>query len=100
MSLIIPAQPPKLYLDENVPNRVATELRKSGYAVSCPQEVNMLAKSDLEQFEFAVTEQSAIVTVNFKDFIELNNQYLLFQARLSSLSKIVGATSVLRLSQD
>lgn len=67
---------PKLYLDEHLSPRLSIQLRNHGFDVLSCRDAAMLGKSDDEQLEFAVHEQRALVTVNFRDFMVLYNNYL------------------------
>lgn len=68
--------PPKLHLNEHLSPRLAGQLRQYGFDVTSTVEMNMMAVADDEQFAFAVSEQRAIVTINFSDFVALHHQYL------------------------
>ena len=69
-------EPPKLYLNEHLSPRLADQLRKHGFDVRSSQEAGLLSANDDEQLAFAVAEQRAIVTFNFKDFIVRHEKYL------------------------
>jgi uncharacterized protein with PIN domain len=66
---------PKLYLNENLSWRIARALRGYGYDVISSHEVEMNAEPDDTQLAFAVEQQRAVVTNNFRDFVELHHQY-------------------------
>lgn len=66
---------PKLHLDEHLSPRLSTQLRRYGFDVVCSHEVGLLSKSDEEQIAFAVSENRAIVTANFRDFVFLHEHY-------------------------
>jgi len=66
----------KLYLNENLSWRISRALRGYGYDVICSHEVEMNAKSDDHQFDFAISEKRAVVTNNFRDFANLHKQYI------------------------
>ncbi|QYO64765.1 DUF5615 family PIN-like protein [Leptolyngbya sp. 7M] len=68
--------PPLLYLDENLSPRLAEQLRKYGFDAIAVRESNLLARSDAEQFAFAVAQRRTLVTINFKDFVSLHEAYL------------------------
>lgn len=65
----------KLYLDENVHPELAVILRKYGYDAIATQETDNCGKSDIEQMDFAASQQRVIVTFNIKDFVPLNNTF-------------------------
>lgn len=69
-------EPPKLYLNEHLSPRLADQLRKHGFDVRSSQEAGLLSADDDDQLAFAVSEQRAIVTFNFKDFIVRHEKYL------------------------
>ena len=66
----------KLYLDENISQLVAKKLREKGYDVISVHENHTQSKSDIEQFELAISENRAIVTYNIGDFIDLAKEYI------------------------
>ena len=66
---------PKLYLDEHLSPRLAIQLRKYGFDAVCAKERNMLSKEDDHQLKFAVSEKRALVTCNFCDFVNLDQDY-------------------------
>lgn len=73
----MPPNPAKLYLDENMSSRLATQLKKKyGFDVISCHETNMGAKTDREQLAFAISQQRAIVTINVGDFVLLDEQYV------------------------
>ncbi len=62
----------KLLLDEQVTYKAAESLRDRGHDVTAVAETPSLrGMSDREIFDFAQTEQRAIVTYNVADFIEM-----------------------------
>ena len=67
---------PKLYLNENLSWRIARALCGYGYDVVSSHEVNMNGEPDDEQFAFAVDQHRAVVTNNFRDFVNLHTQYI------------------------
>jgi predicted nuclease of predicted toxin-antitoxin system len=71
-----PSNPPKLYLNEHLSPRLATQLRSYGFDVTSSHGARMLSSADDEQFDLAVSEQRAIVTFNFSDFVELHETYI------------------------
>ena len=66
---------PKLYLNEHFSPRLAGQLRKYGFDATSSQEANMLSEDDQQQLSHAVSEQRAVVTFNFRDFVFLHEQY-------------------------
>jgi hypothetical protein len=71
-----PSNPPKLYLNEHLSQHLAKQLSGYGFDVTSSHDAGMLASSDDEQFALAVSEQRAIVTFNFSDFVELHERYI------------------------
>lgn len=71
-----PSKPPKLYLNEHLSPRLATQLRSYGFDVTSSHDARMLSSDDDEQFALAVSEQRAIVTFNFSDFVEIHERYI------------------------
>ncbi len=71
-----PLEAPKLHLNEHLSPRLAEQLRNYGFDVTGTQEAGLLAESDSEQLARAATEQRAIVTFNFSDFVVLHEQYI------------------------
>lgn len=67
---------PKLHLDEHLSPRLSVQLRQYGFDVVCSHEVNLLSESDEKQMAFAVSENRALVTANFSDFVFLHEHYL------------------------
>lgn len=55
--------------------RIARSLRGYGYDVISSHEVEMNTEPDDAQFAFAVERQRAVVTNNFRDFVELHKKY-------------------------
>lgn len=67
---------PKLYLNEHLSPRLATQLRKHGFDVTTSQELDLLSETDNEQLAHAVAERRAIVTFNIGDFSRLHDEYM------------------------
>jgi predicted nuclease of predicted toxin-antitoxin system len=63
---------PKLYLDEHLSPRIASQLRKYGFDAVTLHDREMLSKDDQEQLTAAVSERRVLVTCNFRDFVGLN----------------------------
>src|SRR2546423_10915329 len=70
-------KPPRLYLNEHLSPRLAVQLRRYGFDAVSSQEAKMLSCNDEEQFAWAVSNQRAIVTFNFNDFVALHENYVL-----------------------
>lgn len=69
-------EPPKLYLDEALSPRLAIQLRRYEFDAISARDSGMLSQDDDEQLAFAVSEQRAIVTINFRDFVALHENYI------------------------
>ena len=66
----------RLYLDENVPEAIATGLRLRGYDVMTVKEANRRGLSDIEQLRYAVSEKWAVFTFNIADFCKLHSELI------------------------
>ncbi len=66
----------KLYLNENLSWRIAKALREYGYDVISSHEADMNEEDDRKQFDFAVAQKRAVVTNNFRDFVNLHKDYM------------------------
>ena len=62
----------KFHLDENVSNAIALGLRRRGIDVTTTTEVKLIGVSDLEQMNFALSENRVIFTHD-DDFIVLHS---------------------------
>jgi len=71
----MPAQPPKLYLNEHLSPRLAEQLRQHGFDVTSTLESEMDEANDDIQLAYAVSQGRAIVTFNHRDFAPLHDQY-------------------------
>ena len=65
----------KLYIDEDMTDRLAVALRSRGYDVISVHEVNMRGRTDKEQLEFATQNNRVILTRNIKHFVALQREY-------------------------
>ncbi len=65
----------KLYIDEDLTDRLAVALRSRGYDVVSAHEVNMRGKVDKEQLEYATKHDRVILTRNIKHFVNLEREY-------------------------
>jgi predicted nuclease of predicted toxin-antitoxin system len=66
----------KLYLDENVPESVAMALRLRGYDVITVKEAGRKGLSDIEQLEYASSENRLIFTFNVADFHKIHSEFI------------------------
>ena len=71
-----PHKPPKLYLNEHLSPHLATQLTSCGFDVTSSRGARMLSSDDEQQFALAVSEQRAIVTFNFSDFVAIHDRYV------------------------
>jgi predicted nuclease of predicted toxin-antitoxin system len=65
----------KLYIDEDITDRLAVVLRSRGYDVISAHEVEMRGKTDIEQLVYATNNKRVILTQNVKHFIDLQREY-------------------------
>lgn len=65
----------KLYIDEDLTDRLAVALRSRGYDAVSAHEVNMRGRTDKEQLEYATKHNRVILTRNIKHFINLQREY-------------------------
>lgn len=65
----------KLYIDEDLTDRLAVALRSRGYDVISAHEVTMRGKTDKAQLEFATRNNRVLLTRNIKHFITLQKEY-------------------------
>lgn len=64
------------YFDENITVDLAPILAKEQFDVLTAHDAGMLGKSDLEQLQYAVSCERAIVTHDRDDFVELYKDWL------------------------
>ena len=65
----------KLYIDEDLTDRIAVALRSRGYDVISVHEVSMRGKTDEEQLRYATKNNRVILTRNIKHFVTLQREY-------------------------
>lgn len=65
----------KLYIDEDLTDRLAVSLRSRGYDVVSAHEINMRGKTDKEQLEYAIKYNRVILTGNIKHFVNLQREF-------------------------
>lgn len=61
----------KLYIDEDISDRLAVVLRSRGYDAISAHEVEMRGKTDREQLLYATEHERVIITQNVKHFVDL-----------------------------
>jgi hypothetical protein len=66
----------RLFLDEDVHVVLAGALRKRGYDARHTGEEGRLGTSDMEQLEFAVSQDRCFLTFNVGHFVQLHNSWL------------------------
>lgn len=66
-----------LYTDEDLPQRLAIELRRRGYEAYSSHEVGMDEHPDEEQLEYAADKDYALMTVNARDFTQISKEWLI-----------------------
>jgi uncharacterized protein with PIN domain len=67
--------PIRLYLDEDITDALARVLRARGFDCMSAFDIGGEGKTDLEQLDFAISQQRAIMTFNVKHFAALAKQY-------------------------
>lgn len=67
----------KLLLDEDVQLDLASALRKRGYEAIHVQELGRKGRSDREQIEYAIEQESCMFSFNVKDFVLIHNDYVI-----------------------
>lgn len=65
----------RVYLDEDVDVLVVSLLRSRSFEATTAQQVGQLGKTDVEQLEYAVTHNAAILTHNRTDFEDRAREY-------------------------
>ena len=65
----------KLYLDEDVPEAIAHALRLRGHDVLTVKEAGRKGLSDIEQLNYAFSEDRIIVTHNIADFCRIHADF-------------------------
>jgi len=65
----------KLYIDEDLTDRLSIALRSRGFDAVIAHEVDMRGKTDKEQLEYATKHGRAILTRNVKHFVNLPQEY-------------------------
>ncbi len=66
----------RLYTDEDIHKNASIALRLRSYDVVSAHEIKNWGISDLQQLEYAVSQQRAIFTFNTGDFIKLHKGYI------------------------
>ncbi len=61
----------KLYIDEDLSDRLAVALRSRGYDAVSAHEVNMRGRTDEEQLDYSTQNNRVILTRNIKHFVNL-----------------------------
>jgi len=98
----------KLYLDENVPEAIAVELRLRGYDIRTVKDAGRRGVSDIEQLKYAAEEGRAVFTFITADFCKIhaemikkgiNHSGIIFSRQLPigtivrALSKLLSSTN-------
>lgn len=66
----------KLYLDEDVPEAIAHALRLRGHDVLTVKEAGRKGFSDIEQLNYALSEDRVIVSHNIADFCRIHADFM------------------------
>ncbi len=64
----------RLYIDEDLTDRLSVALRSRGYDAISAHEINMRGKTDKEQLEYATKNNRVILTRNIKHFVTLQRE--------------------------
>jgi len=65
----------KLFIDEDVPEAVALALRLRGYDVMTAREAGRKGLTDLEQVEYATSQERIFLTHNIADFCTIHADF-------------------------
>jgi uncharacterized protein with PIN domain len=65
----------KLYIDEDLTDRLAVALRSRKFDVISAHEVEMRGKTDREQLDYAIKNGRVILTRNVRHFVKLQREY-------------------------
>jgi len=66
----------RLYLDEDVPETIAIALRLRGYDVITVKEASKKGSTDLEQIQYATSEERILFTHNIADFCKIHSGFI------------------------
>lgn len=66
----------RLYLDEDVPEAIAMALRLRGYDVITVKEASNKGLTDLDQIQYATSEERVLFTHNIADFCKIHSGYI------------------------
>ena len=66
----------KLYLDENVPEAIAVELRLRGHDIRTVKDAGRKGISDIDQLKYATSEDRTIFTFNVADFYKIHTEFV------------------------
>jgi uncharacterized protein with PIN domain len=66
----------KLFLDEDVPEAIATALRLRGYDVMTVKEAGRKGIADVDQLKFASSEKRVLLTFNIADFYKIHSEFI------------------------
>ena len=66
----------KLYLDEDVPEAIANALRLRGYDVVTVREAARRGMTDIDQLNYASSENRVILSFNVADFNKIHTDFI------------------------
>lgn len=66
----------KLFLDEDVPEAIATALKLRGYDVTTVKEVGRKGITDIDQLKYASSEKRVLFSFNIADFYKIHSDFL------------------------
>jgi len=65
----------KLFIDEDVHNELGAALRKIGFDAITAYEALRKGCTDLEQLEYAISQQRAVMTFNVEEWVKMIAKY-------------------------
>ncbi len=66
----------KLFIDEDVHNELDAALRKIGFDAITAYEALRKRCTDLEQLEYAISQERAVMTFNVEEWVKVNSKYI------------------------
>jgi len=66
----------KLYFDEDAPEAIAKALRLRGYDVVTVKEAARKGMTDIDQLNYASSENRVILTFNVADFCKIHSEFI------------------------
>jgi len=66
----------KLFLDEDVPEAIATALKLRGYDVTTVKEAGRKGMADIDQLKYASSEKRVLLSFNIADFYKIHSEFI------------------------